>query len=67
MRGQPLTSCRASTNCVGGPDDNVGMAVDGRGCCLDNPRALAFVLSEGSCIPCVGELCHAGPDDKFVL
>ena len=54
VRGQ-LVSCRASTNCAGGPGDDVGVAVDGRGCCLDNPRALAFSDGEGSCVPCVGE------------
>ena len=48
-------SCRASVNCAGGPDGDAGVAVNGRSCCLDNPRALAFVDGEGSCVPCVGE------------
>ena len=54
MRGQ-LVTCRASANCTGGAGDDLGVAVDGRGCCLDNPRALAFVPSEGTCVACVGE------------
>ena len=68
MRGQ-LVSCRASTTCVGGQGDDVGVAVDGRGCCLDNPRALAFVPNQGTCVACVGELTCVmpGTDDKIVL
>ena len=60
VRSQPLTSCRASANCVGGPGDDVGVTVDGRSCCMDNPRALAFVVGEGSCVPCVGECTYIG-------
>ena len=53
--GQTFVSCRASVSCSGGPGDDVGVAVDGRGCCVDNPRALAYADGEGSCVPCVGE------------
>ena len=55
VRGQGLMLCRASANCTGAPGDEVGEAVDGRGCCLNNPRALAFSDDGGSCVPCVGE------------
>ena len=70
MIGQ-LVSCRATATCNGALGDDVGMAVDGRGCCVDNPRALAFLSSEGSCVPCVGELtlilCQAHPGDEILL
>jgi hypothetical protein len=48
--------CRASFNCAGGPGDNLGVAADGEGCCLDNPDALAYT-PQGSeeCNACVGE------------
>ena len=53
--GQPVT-CRASVNCAGGPGDDLGVAVDGRSCCLDNPSALAY-SPQGTeeCVACVGE------------
>ena len=55
VRGQAII-CRASVNCTGGPGDDLGMAVDGRSCCLDNPRALAYSLQDSEkCIACVGE------------
>ena len=51
-----LVSCRASVNCAGGPGDDLGVAADGRSCCLDNPRALAYAPVGGEeCIACVGE------------
>ena len=53
--GQQLVQCRASINCANGAGDDLGMAVDGRSCCVDNPRALAYIPSDGICIPCVGE------------
>ena len=48
--------CRASVNCTGGPGDDLGVTVDGRSCCLDNPRALAY-SPQGTedCFACVGE------------
>ena len=48
--------CRASFNCAGGTGDDLGVAVNGTGCCLDNPNALAY-SPQGSedCIACVGE------------
>ena len=52
VRGQQLVLCRASVNCTG---NDLGTAMDGRSCCLDNPRALAYVSNDGSCVPCVGE------------
>ena len=54
MRGQVV--CRASFNCAGGPGDDLGVAVDGTGCCLGNPDAMAYT-PQGSkeCIACVGE------------
>lgn len=54
VRGQ-VVSCKASVNCTGGLDNDLGMEVDGRSCCLDNQRALAYVPSDGSCVACVGE------------
>ena len=54
-----MVTCRASFNCAGGPGDDLGVAVDGAGCCLDNPNALAYSpLGSEECIPCIGEL-HA--------
>ena len=52
VRGQQLVQCRTSVNCTG---DDLGAAMDGENCCLDNPRALAYVPNNGSCVPCVGE------------
>ena len=54
MRGQ--VGCRASVNCAGGPGDDLGEAVDGAGCCLGNPNAMAYT-PQGSedCFACVGE------------
>ena len=48
--------CRASFNCAGGPGDDLGVAVDGEGCCLSNPDVLAY-SPPGSvdCVACVGE------------
>ena len=48
--------CRASFNCAGGPGDDLGVAVDGAGCCLviSNAMAYSFQGSE-DCIACVGE------------
>ena len=59
MRGQVL--CRASFNCAGGPGDFLGVAVDGAGCCLDNPSAMAYApqVSE-DCFACVGEFYSYG-------
>ena len=57
MRGQePVVQCRASFNCDGGPNDDLGVAVGGAGCCLDNPDALAY-SPQGSedCFACIGE------------
>ena len=49
-------TCRASVNCAGGAGDDLGVAVDGRDCCLDNPRALAYSpLGSEECIACIGE------------
>ena len=49
-------SCRSSFNCAGGTGDDLGVAVDGAGCCLGNPNALAYSpQGSGECIACVGE------------
>ena len=46
-------SCRASFNCAG---DDLGVAVDGTGCCLGNPNAMAYTpRGSGDCFACVGE------------
>ena len=56
MRGQ-LVSCRASPNCGGGMGDDLGLAVNGERCCLDNPDAMGYILlSSEDCFPCIGEL-----------
>ena len=48
--------CRATINCTGGPDDDLGEAVDGSGCCLGNPNALAYSpLGSEDCTACIGE------------
>ena len=55
MRGQ--VGCRASFNCAGEPGDDIGVADDGAGCCLDNPSAMAYPPKpKGSedCFACVG-------------
>ena len=54
LQGQ--VACRATSNCAGGPGDDLGVAEDGSGCCLGNPNALAYT-PQGSeeCIACVGE------------
>ena len=57
VRGQVL--CRASVNCAGGPGDDLGVAVNGEGCCLGNPDALAYSPPGSDCIACVGEVLHA--------
>ena len=45
--------CRGSFNCVG---DDLGEAVDGAGCCLGNPNAMAYTpLGSEECNACVGE------------
>ena len=55
--GAGQVTCRASFNCNGGPDDDLGVAARGGSCCLDNPSALAYVpVGSEDCIPCVGEL-----------
>ena len=48
--------CRATFNCAGGPGDDLGVTVDGAGCCLGNPNATAYT-PQGSedCFACVGE------------
>ena len=46
--------CRASVNCAGGLDDDLGRTTE-RGCCVDNPLGLAYVGGEGLCVPCIGE------------
>ena len=55
VKGQFVT-CRASANCTGGSGDNLGAAANGRSCCLDNPRALAY-STQGSedCFACIVE------------
>ena len=67
VRGQQLVQCRASTDCTSGAGDDLGRAVDGRSCCVDNPRALAYIPSDGICTPCVGESAlyylAIGPDN----
>ena len=48
--------CRASLICDGQPGDDLGVALNGEGCCLGNPAALAYnILGTEGCIPCVGE------------
>ena len=57
VRGQePVVQCRASFNCDGGPNDDLGVTVGGESCCLGNPSALAY-SPQGSedCFACVGE------------
>ena len=55
VRGQSF-SCRASVNCAGGIGDDLGVAVSGKSCCLDNPRALAYSpTGSEECVACVGE------------
>ena len=55
VRGQSF-SCRASVNCAGGAGDDLGVAVSGESCCLDNPRALAYnPVATEECVACVGE------------
>ena len=56
VRGQVL--CRATFNCTGGIADYLGVAVDGAGCCIGNPDALAYSpigTCQEDCIACVGE------------
>jgi hypothetical protein len=55
--------CRASFNCSGGPGDDLGVAVDGAGCCLDDPNALAYTTpGTEDCIACVGGFyCYSMP------
>ena len=49
--------CRASTNCAGGPGDDLGVAASGESCCLDNPNGMAYSpLGSESCFACIGEL-----------
>ena len=50
-----MMMCRASFNCDGRPGDVLGFVLGERSCCLDFPRALAFVDGEGNCVPCIGE------------
>ena len=54
VRGQVV--CRGSFDCTDGPGDDLGVAVDGAGCCLGNPNAMAYT-PQGSedCFACVGE------------
>ena len=47
--------CRASFNCAGGPGDDLGVAEDGAGCCLDNPSAMAYTPKPKGWFVCVGE------------
>ena len=48
--------CRATFNCIGGPNDDLGVAGDGAGCCLGNPNAMAYTpIGSEECIACVGE------------
>ena len=55
MRGQ-VSSCRASVNCAGGPDDDLGVEANGERCCLDFPDALAYnPLGTEECVACIGE------------
>ena len=55
VQGQTVgVVCRASVNCAGGPGDDLGRTTE-RGCCVDNPLGLAYVGSEGACVPCIGE------------
>ena len=45
--------CRASSDCVGGPGDDLGVMTIEE-CCLETPNGLGF--SEGEvCSPCIGE------------
>jgi hypothetical protein len=54
--------CKASFTCAGGPGDDLGVAVSGAGCCLDNPNALAYSpVGSEDCFACVGEFQHARP------
>ena len=54
MRGQ--VGCRASVNCAGGPGDDLGVAVDGAGCCLGNPNSMAYTpVGSEDYFACVGE------------
>ena len=58
VRGQVVV-CRASSNCDGQPGDDLGVAVDGEGCCLGNPDALAYTApGSEECTACVGEFCR---------
>ena len=48
--------CRASLNCTGGDDDNLGVAANGIDCCLGNPRGLAYNhVDSDDCFACIGE------------
>ena len=54
VRGQ--VSCRASSTCAGGAGDELGVAVNGEGCCLGDQAALAYTApGSEECIACVGE------------
>jgi hypothetical protein len=55
--------CRASLNCAGGPAGDLGVAVDGAGCCLGNPNAMAYTPpGSEDCIACVGGFyCYSMP------
>ena len=51
--------CRASTDCNGGPGDDLGLMTREQ-CCFNTPNGLGFSNAE-FCSPCTGEyitLCH---------
>ena len=48
-----IVVCRASADCSGAPDDELGMMTIEE-CCLNTPNGLGF-SEEEVCSPCIGE------------
>ena len=44
-------ACKRTVNCNG---DSLG-TMPPRNCCVNTPQGFAYVVSNGSCIPCIGE------------